>query len=113
MTNPKIFIIIINWNGKRDTIECLESLEKLEYKNCEIVIVDNGSKDNSVDTLKNRFPQINLLEARRNLGFAGGNNLGMRYALEHGADFILLLNNDTIADGDLINQLLAASEYGN
>lgn len=112
MKSSKVYIIIINWNGKKDTLECLDSINKMGYKNYETVIVDNGSKDDSVEAIKNKHPEIIVLEAGQNLGFSGGNNIGMRYALGHGADFILLLNNDTIVDSKLLDKLVNASQYG-
>ena len=112
METKKVYIIIINWNGKNDTLECLDSINKMGYKNYEIVVVDNGSKDDSVEVIKNKHPEVVILETGQNLGFSGGNNIGMRYALGHGADFILLLNNDTIVDSTLLDTLVNASQNG-
>jgi len=143
---PNVYIIILNWNGWRDTIECLESLQYSSYLNYRIVVVDNGSSDNSleyiqdwakgeillesnyVDYRQNNKPlrvirydkivaetggepeaeqelallpsakKLVLIQAQENLGFAGGNNLGIRYALANGADLIWLLNNDTVVE---------------
>jgi GT2 family glycosyltransferase len=81
MEAKKIYIIIVNWNGKNDTLECLDSINKMGYKNYEIVIVDNGSKDDSVEAIKNKHPEAVILEAGQNLGF--GNNVGC-VTLEHG-----------------------------
>ena len=75
----KIALIILNWNGKKDTLECLDSIAKLEYKNFETILVDNGSTDDSVASFP---PHITLLKNKENLGFAEGNNVGIRYALE-------------------------------
>lgn len=110
MNKPKIFIILINWNGRKDTLECLESLSKINYSNFKVVIVDNGSTDGSVQAIQERFPDVDILEAKKNFGFTGGNNLAMRYALKRNAEFIFLLNNDTVVDPDIINELLSASE---
>lgn len=99
---PKIFIIIVNWNGKQDTLTCLNSLQLLDYSNYQIVIVDNGSNDDSISAIKLQFPHHLLLENHTNLGFTGGNNVGIQYALNHKADFILLLNNDTKVSSDLL-----------
>lgn len=108
----KVFVVILNWNGIKDTIECLSSIRKLEIKNCKlkIVVVDNGSTDNSVEVLKKQ-KGITLLENKENLGFAGGNNVGMKYAVENDADFVLILNNDTIVKEDLLVQLIEAAQY--
>jgi len=105
---PKVFIIILNWNGKIDTLNCLSSLQAISYPNREIVVVDNGSKDNSVEQIKSLYPSVTLLETEKNLGYAEGNNVGIRYALEHHADYILLLNNDTTVATDLLEQLTNA-----
>lgn len=108
----KIFLIILNWNGKEDTLECLASVKRLEIGGCqlEVVVVDNASTDGSVEEIKTRFKEITILQNNRNLGFAEGNNVGIKYALAHGTDYIILLNNDTLVDKNLINKLLKAME---
>ena len=98
MTSYKISIVILNWNGKKDTLECLHSLESLSYPNYETIVVDNGSRDDSIEVIKKEFPKVTLLMETENLGFAGGCNVGIRYALNHGADAVCLLNNDTVVD---------------
>ena len=110
MIHPKVYIIILNWNGKKDTIECLGSIQQLKYPNLAVVVVDNGSTDGSVKAIHQQFPEISIIETGKNLGYAGGNNTGLRYALKNDADHILLLNNDTIVDQELINELLLASD---
>ena len=102
----KIFILILNWNGKSDTVECLSSLEKINYTNYEVLIIDNASKDNSVSLISRKFPKHTILRNKKNLGFAEGNNVGIRYAIKHGADFVLLLNNDTIVDPELLQSFV-------
>jgi GT2 family glycosyltransferase len=107
----KVFIIILNWNQPKLTLECLESIQKLKTKSCElkVIVVDNGSTDNSVEEL-NKFvkgdSRFLVLEVDENLGFTGGNNIGMHHALENGADYVVLLNNDTVVDANLIEGLL-------
>src|SRR5215213_2485085 len=93
---PKVFIIILNWNGWQDTLECLASLNGLAYSSYEIVVVDNGSTDESEIRIREARPDITLLQTGSNLGYAGGNNVGIRYALEQGAEYVWLLNNDTV-----------------
>jgi GT2 family glycosyltransferase len=107
----KVAIIVLNWNGKEDTLECLESILKIDYPNFEIIVVDNGSSDDSVKAIKNRFPEICILETGENLGYAGGNNFGIRYALQNGSDYILILNNDIIVDPQLVNSFIDASAH--
>lgn len=105
---PLIHIIIVNYKGWKDTLECLETIRRLDYPRYEIVIVDNASPDGSFEHLRSARPDVTLLQAGANLGFAGGNNVGIRYALEHGADFLWLLNNDTYVAPDALTELLRA-----
>src|SRR3989338_8355704 len=105
----KIFVIILNFNGAHNTLECLKSLEKLDIpKNVAIepLVVDNSSTDDSVREIKKEFPKITLVGNQTNIGFTGGNNEGIRYSLKNGADFTILLNKDTIVHPDLIKNLL-------
>src|SRR5690242_19791800 len=78
---PRIAVIVLNWNGRDDTLQCLESLLHLSYSNFEVIVVDNGSQDNSVAAIRDRFPKVLLLETGANLGYAEGNNVGIRAAL--------------------------------
>jgi GT2 family glycosyltransferase len=91
-------IVLLNWNGWRDTVECLTSLEKLNYRDFRVVVVDNGSTDDSVPQIRRAFPDVSIVEAGKNLGFAGGCNTGVRHALEQDAEYVWLLNNDTTVD---------------
>ncbi len=112
----KVFIIILNWNQPKLTIECLESVMKLRTNNYELrtVIVDNGSTDGSVEKLNAKKAnvkwEIEVIETGKNLGFAAGNNIGIKYAMEHGADYVVLLNNDTEIHANLIEGLLKTFE---
>jgi len=99
---PKVFIIIVNWNGNEDTIECLESLKNNDYPNYKVVIVDNGS-DKKIEISDS---EIKVIYNKENLGFSGGNNIGIKYALENNADYILLLNNDTIVSNDFLSKMI-------
>ncbi|MAF20806.1 MAG: glycosyl transferase [Parcubacteria group bacterium] len=104
--SPKVFIIILNWNNWPDLQECLESLKDNDYPNYQIVIVDNGSEQ------KPELPNldIKIIYNKENLGFSGGNNIGIRYALEQKTDYVLLLNNDTIVSKDFLSKLIKAGE---
>jgi len=103
---PKVFIIILNWNNWPDTLECLESLKNNDYPNYQVVIIDNGS------TEKPTVPdsKVKIIYNKENLGFSGGNNIGIKYALEKGADYILLLNNDTIVAKDFLSEMIKVTE---
>jgi len=101
----KIAVIIVNWNGKQDTCTCLQSLKKIDLKGniLSTIVVDNGSSDDSVSVFKKQFPEITVIENSTNLGFSGGNNIGIRHAIGSGADLIWLLNNDTIVDTHVLS----------
>jgi hypothetical protein len=105
-----ITLLILNWNGKQDTLECLRSLESVQTPLFEVILIDNGSSDDSVETFRKEFPQHTLIANTENLGFAEGNNIGIRLALERGSDYILLLNNDTIVDPNFLTPLLETFE---
>jgi GT2 family glycosyltransferase len=107
---PSVAVIILNWNGRDDTIACLESLAAIDYPNFNVMVVDNGSEDGSVNAISQHFPGLEIVETGENLGFAEGNNVGMRIALERGADYVFLLNNDTIVHASLLRQLIDAAE---
>jgi hypothetical protein len=104
--NPLVYIITINWNGIDDTIECLDSLKGITYPNCKIIVVDNGSKNNQAEKIKEKFRNIELIKNKKNEGFVIANNQGIKLALKNGADYILLLNNDTIIKNDFLNILI-------
>jgi len=106
---PKVFIIIVNWNGELDTLECLESLKNNDYPNYEVVIIDNGSKDK----FQVSDSKIKVIYNKENLGFSGGNNIGIKYALENNTDYVLLLNNDTIVSKDFLSKMVEVAENNN
>lgn len=112
LSEPKVSIIILNWNGLEDTIECLESLRQITYPNYGVIIVDNGSFGNDAQMLKEKFGDyIFLIENDKNYGYAGGVNIGIKYALNNFAtDYILLLNNDTVVDPEFLTKMVEALE---
>ena len=105
-SNPLISIIILNWNGYLDSSECIKSLQNINYSNINIILVDNGSTTNDYEKLEKNFTNIDLIKSNNNLGFTGGNNLGINYAIKGNPDYILLLNNDTIVEPNFIEPLL-------
>ena len=141
-TYPPVYIIILNWNGWQDTVECLDSLKKATYKNFYVVVVDNASRNDSVDRLRawatdngipvneydleNRnaeplkkrdekelpegFRKLHLISSKVNLGFCSGNNVGIEFAVKNGAEYFLILNNDTICEPDFIEPLVNMAE---
>ena len=98
MSGPSTYVIVLNWNGLADTRACLASLARACDERTVVLVVDNGSRDGSPEAIRREFPGVRVLETGANLRFAGGNNAGMRAALEAGADEIMLLNNDTTVD---------------
>jgi len=106
MKNNSVAIILLNWNNFNYTIECIRSLIKTTYKNKKIFIIDNASTDKSVEKIKKEFPWIHIILNNKNLGFTGGNNVGIKIALKEKFDYIMLLNNDTVVDKLFIEPLL-------
>lgn len=110
MVEKRIDIIIVNYNGFLYTQECVNSLFKINYSNYKIVIVDNCSTDNSYTLLMSTYggcDNINIIRTPDNIGFAGGNNFGIKYAISKGAEFFLLLNNDTEVDPEFLNKMVS------
>ncbi len=98
--------MIVNWNGWRDTLDCLASLREQSYGHLKTVVVDNGSTDDSVERIRREFHEVKVIEAGKNLGYSKGCNVGIRAALESGADLVWLLNNDTICPADTLVKLV-------
>lgn len=109
----KVAIVTVNYNGKKDTLEFLESLKKLPTINYQLltIVVDNGSTDGLVSELVKNYPEVDVLQNGENKGFAGGYNRGINYALIWGADYILIINNDClIKDGNLLDKLIKTAQ---
>ena len=109
-TEPKVTVIIPNWNGIDHIFECLESLLKVEYPNLDVIVVDNNSEDGSPEAIAERFPDVQIIRNLRNLGFAEGCNVGIRRALKNGAAYVWLLNNDAFADKQSLLSLVRTAE---
>ncbi|WP_309718972.1 glycosyltransferase family 2 protein [Armatimonas sp.] len=110
MSTPRIGIIIVCYNGVVDTRECLESLRNLTYPKFFTVVVDNASSDNTAEVVRSEFPEVTLIVSPQNTGFTGGNQTGVRVAFDQGAEFIFLLNPDTIVVPDLLECLMKTWE---
>jgi GT2 family glycosyltransferase len=106
---PFVYVVILAWNGRDDTLESLHSLESVWNEKTKGVLVDNGSTDGTAEAVREQYPVLEILQTGENLGFTGGNNVGIRHALKMGADYIILLNNDTVVDPDFVRELLTVA----
>lgn len=108
--NLHVFLIILNWNGKQDTLDCLSSTQKINYSHFTTIVVDNGSTDGSVEAIRKAYPDVFVIDTKENLGFAEGNNVGIRYAMSQGADAVCLLNNDTVVDPGFLSAFVQMAQ---
>ena len=106
---PSIYVVILSWNGREDSLACLESLGKIADPPFRIILVDNGSVDGTAEAVRAGYPSVEVVATGKNLGFPGGNNVGIRRALKDGADYVCLLNNDTVVDPSFLAEFLAAA----
>jgi len=104
---PSVTIVILNWNGAEDTLACLESLKNGGYLDLPVIVVDNGSTDGSSNLIGERFPTVEIIRLKSNLGFTGGCNVGLARALKGSCRWICLLNNDTAVTTGFLETLLA------
>jgi GT2 family glycosyltransferase len=107
---PQVAIVVLCWNGRRDTVACIESLQRIDYDALTTIVVDNGSSDGTAAAVHESFPDVTVIRLEENLGFAEGNNVGLRAAFATGAEYALLLNNDTVADERLVSALVEEAE---
>src|SRR5262245_10945590 len=107
---PRVVLLILTWNRRDDVLRCVASLPRLTYPNVTPVVIDNASQDDTVAAVQARHPQLTILAQRRNLGYAGGNNAGIRWALEYGADYVQLINSDTEVTPELTGELVRVAE---
>src|SRR3954468_16780957 len=111
--DPELVVVVLNWNGKEDTIRCIESIIDVEsFPDHLITVVDNASDDDSVEVLSNRYPGVRILQSYSNLGFAGGMNLGLAHALASGASYVCVLNNDTVVTPGMFSALIDVARDG-
>ncbi len=109
MTPDRVIVIVLNWNAERDTSACLDSFLEQRGVAVEILLVDNASDDGSGERLRARYPMVSYLATGANLGYSGGNNRGIEWALARGARWVLVVNNDTVAAPDCVHLLLSAA----
>lgn len=107
---PNVTAVVLNYNGFDDTVDCVRSLQNAIYPNLSLVLVDNASPDGSGSDLERTFPTIPLLHQASNTGYAGGNNAGIRFALTHGAEYVLVINNDVIVDPHFLEPMMSVAE---
>jgi GT2 family glycosyltransferase len=106
---PRVCAVVLGWNGREDTLECLRSLGRATYPKLAVTVVDNASSDGSPDAVASEFPSVRLIRLSENRGFAGGVNVGVAEALQQGADHVLLLNNDATVATDFLEPLVEAA----
>ena len=109
--SPLVYAMTLNWNRCQDTMTCLDSMSQLQYPNLRLLLIDNGSTDETVETVAKSFPKVKIIVNKTNLGFAAGCNTGLRYALAQNADYILLLNNDIELDSMALRHMLDQTNH--
>ena len=107
---PLVYVLTLNWNGKRWLGECLSSVLELDYPNFEVVVIDNGSTDGSVEFVRENYPVAQVVENGQNLGYARGFNAGLEYGYAHGADYFLIMNNDAVIDPGALSALVETAQ---
>lgn len=110
MDGQLVYIVLLNYKGYEDTTACIQSLRKIDYADYKIVVVDNCSGDGSYEKLKEENPDCVCILSPENNGFSAGNNIGIHYAFDHGADYVLMLNNDTEVKEDFLTKMVEASD---
>lgn len=103
---PKVGIVLVNYNGEKFQNDCIKTIKAMTYKNYEIIVVDNDSKDKSIELLRKEYPQVKIIETGVNFGVAKGNNIGISAALYYECEYILLLNNDTEVEVDMLENMI-------
>jgi len=106
MVSPKVVAVVLNYKRRQETVECVHSLLESSHEPIEIAVVDNDSSDGSVEFVRSACPNVLVIDSGKNLGFAGGMNLGIRRALRSGAVYVLVLNSDTLVEKDSVTKLV-------
>lgn len=109
MNAARVLVVILNFNGIDDTLACLASLERQSFRDVAVLVIDNGSEVNALDRVAQAYPAVECLSLPENLGWAGGNNVGLRLAMARGHEFVCLLNNDTMLDDTALAELMRAA----
>jgi hypothetical protein len=108
--SPRVVLLILTWNRRDDVLRCAASLPRAAYANLEAAVIDNASADDSVAALRAAYPRLTILQNPVNLGYAGGNNVGIRWALQRGADYVQIINSDTEVTAELTAELVRVAE---
>lgn len=107
MTNPKVSILVLNYNGREFLKNCFDSIKKTDYDNYEVLIVDNNSTDDSISFMKKNYPWVKIIRSKKNIGFAGGNNIGIK---KSSGKYVVLLGSDTICNPDWLKKIVDLAE---
>lgn len=110
MNAPLVYSVTLNWNRKKDTLDCLQSVLASSHPNVRAVLVDNASTDGTVEAVHSSLPQVTTLVNPTNLGYAAGVNVGLRYAMEAGADYVLILDNDAVIDSQALKLMVDVAQ---
>jgi GT2 family glycosyltransferase len=110
LPKPRVRVVVLNWNGRDMTADCLRSLLAMQGVDFRILVIDNGSSDGSEEFFQESFSEVDVIANEYNVGFAAGCNIGMRWALEENAEYVLLVNNDTLLAPGLLHELLREAE---
>lgn len=109
---PSVYVVLLAYNNLGDTLECLQSVTDLAYSNAHTVLVDNGSTDDTAAQVRLLYPEVEIVRIENNRGVPGGFNLGITYALGRGAEYVFLLNNDTVLASNLLHELVNSAAVG-
>ncbi len=110
ITAPSVYTIVLNYNNYPDTVETLESVFSLDYDANSVLLVENSSDKKIIRNIRSHFPNLQVIENQKNLGYSGGNNIGIQHAISNGADYIFLLNNDVTLEKDLLKKCISSME---
>ncbi len=110
VTRPLVYVVTLTWNQREDTLSCLESLSQMTYPHYRLLLVDNASVDGTVEAVRDRFPAVEIVVNPRNLGFPGGFNVGLCYALAQGTDYVFMINNDTFVEPIILDELMNCAD---